>query len=204
MRHLWYGAWFVAVSSCLLLGPWWLSAEVSPDALSFPRGQYGQKSEATERLTQGDLKYLVLMGPCGFLGAAQRGPMHIAEAEKASGEKDRQAALGVWRQYAECERTRQFRPCFRLLSQGALRLWEEKGVKTDDQYYDVKGSEEIGFSDFKVLNVQRTGGQIIITTRATGGGERGTFEAQIEYVFVQENGEWKMDTIIEGNKKYLP
>lgn len=204
MRHLWHDAWFVAVSSYLILVPWSVSAEISPDALPFAGEQCRQRSEATERLTRGDLEYLALMGPCGFLDAGQRVPMHTAETEKASGEKDRQAALRVWRQYAECEKTRQFRPCFRLLSKGALRLWEDQGIKTDDQYYDVKGSEEIRFDDFKVLNVQRTRQQSIITTRATGGGERGTFDAQIEYVLVQENGEWKVDTIIEGNKKYLP
>lgn len=60
------------------------------------------------------------------------------------------------------------------------------------------------FSDFKVLNVAKSDGKIIITAWAKGGGERGPFEAQREYTLVLEDDKWKLQTIREGTVRYLP
>jgi hypothetical protein len=91
-----------------------------------------------------------------------------------------------------------------LLSRNTLRIWQEQGIKTVDEYDDSKGSGEVWFSDFKVLNVAKSDRRIIITAWAKGGGERGDFEAQREYILVLENDKWKVDTIREGTVRYLP
>lgn len=129
---------------------------------------------------------------------------HAAGGMRSSTEIGRSLALEVWQRYTQCEKTREFRPCFTLLSKDTLRIWEERGVKTADEYRDDKGSGEVWFTDFKVLNVGRSDGKIVITARARGGGERGAFEVQREYILVPENGDWKLEMIREGTVRYLP
>jgi hypothetical protein len=129
---------------------------------------------------------------------------HPADTMKASTDSSHGSALEVWEKYTQCEKTREFRPCFALLSRNTLRIWQEQGIKTVDEYDDSKGSGEVWFSDFKVLNVAKSDRRIIITAWAKGGGERGDFEAQREYILVLENDKWKVDTIREGTVRYLP
>jgi hypothetical protein len=203
MRRRSHHAQGVAVGLWLLLGSGCAFTEISPEPQDADE-RFRQPAPAVEPLKPEFPVSRALTGRTDLGDPPGSVRAQSTETATASDENDRRGALQVWQKYAQCEKTREFRPCFGFLSKGALRIWAAKGVKTDEHYRDDKGSEEIQFSDVKVLGVRRRGEKITITARARGGGERGPFEARREYILVRENGDWKIDLIMEGTVKYLP
>ena len=138
---------------------------------------------------------------------AQKFPSRIIErtGNGRTGDHDQASALTVWGRYAECLRDRDFKPCFSLLSRNTLEVWRQQySVKTSSEYADVKGSEEIRYTDLRVLEVKRKDTIIIITLRARGDGEGGKFVVDMEVFLVKENGKWRIDTVSKGGIEYLP
>ena len=60
----------------------------------------------------------------------------------------------AWTRYTECETSRNFRPCYTLLSAEMRRWWDDHGGPTPEGYYDVKGSEPVGYHDFSLVAVR--------------------------------------------------
>jgi hypothetical protein len=133
-------------------------------------------------------------------------PRIIERTENGTADaQNRENALKVWNQYVRCLKDRRFKPCFGLLSGNTLQIWRELyGVTTGAQYADVKGSEEVAYTDVQMTTIRRQGPRIIITARAQGVGEGGAFVSEKEFVLVNENGEWRIDEIKEGGIDYLP
>lgn len=150
---------------------------------------------------------IVLIGSCfGFAFQAHGDdPTSLKVNSEDINKQERDAIVKVWNQYAQCLKTQQFKPCFGLLSKSILSIWEkDHSVTTSEQYAKVKTSEEISFSQLKILNLKKKGGNIMVRGSVRGDGERGKFSTEMEFVFVKESGKWKLGGITEGVTEYLP
>ena len=126
-----------------------------------------------------------------------------AEARTDLEEQDR--AVKVWNRYAQCLKDRRFQPCFSLLSRNVLETWRRLyDVTTSAQYADVKGSEEVSYTALTISHIKRQGNQIVVSARTRGDGEGGKFAGQMEVLLVKEEGNWRIDRIVEEGTKYLP
>jgi hypothetical protein len=139
----------------------------------------------------------MVIGVLGILGGG------LASGEPLVSSLEREA-VAIWRMYAACERSGEFRQCYPLLSKRAQAVWARQGVTTAQGYKDVKGSEEIFYEELTVRAVRRHGSAVILSVDARGGGERGRFVARIEYRLISEDGGWKVDRIWEGGSVFLP
>src|SRR6266850_2422000 len=110
----------------------------------------------------------------------------------------------VWARYTACEISRDFRPCYVLLSAERRRWWNEHGGSTPEAYYDVKGSEEIAFRDFNLVTIRESLGATSVVADASTSGEADERRVRREYRFVKEPGGWKIVTIQEGGRDFAP
>jgi len=90
------------------------------------------------------------------------------------------------------------------LSVEARREWKDSGGATPDEYYDVKGSEPVGFRDFNLVTIRESGVTASIIADATTTGEAGKRRTRIEYVFVKEPNGWKIYRVREGGRDFAP
>ena len=119
--------------------------------------------------------------------------------------EDRDRAMKVWSRYVQCLKDRRFEACFGLLSRNVLETWRKQhGVTTSAKYAEVKGTEEITYTELRTIRVKRVGLHILIVARVRGSGERGAFVSETEFVLVKENGNWRIDRMSEGGVDYLP
>lgn len=136
--------------------------------------------------------------------AVLAGPPAHAQPRGPSAPGGRDAAVDAWRKYTQCQLSRQYAPCFDHISTDARRRWAEQGRKAAAQYAEAKGSEEIWFRRFQLIDVKIEGQNAILTVRVEGGGGHGEFGERVEYLLVREAGGWKIDAIRERQTLYLP
>lgn len=131
-------------------------------------------------------------------------PSHTEGQGRVDAGTERQVQK-VFRDYASCERSRDFKRCFTLLSSRLREHWaRQHNVTTERTYQSVKGGEEIQFATHRILKIERTGDRVTVTVRTTGDGEGGRFDVERHYLFVLQAGTWKIDGITEGSYEYLP
>ena len=120
-------------------------------------------------------------------------------------EGDREEMMKVWERYARCLKSREFKPCFNLLSSRVLEIWRrDHGADTSERYADVKGTEELSYTTLKIESLSRKGTSIVALVRTQGVGEGGKSIGQQKFVFVKEKGQWRLDLILENNIEFLP
>ena len=110
----------------------------------------------------------------------------------------------AWTRYTECETSRNFRPCYTLLSAEMRRWWDDHGGPTPEGYYDVKGSEPVGYHDFSLVAIRESGVTTSVFADATRTGEAGERRTRIEYVFVKEPDGWKISKVRQGGRDFVP
>ena len=129
------------------------------------------------------------------------GPNESADPASHNGRTELRQA---WTRYTTCRNSRDFRPCFGLLSVEARRDWKDSGGATPDEYYDVKGSEPVGYRDFNLVTIRKSDSTASVIAEATRTGEAGVRRTRIEYVFVKEPDGWKILKIREGGRDFAP
>lgn len=110
-----------------------------------------------------------------------------ALAAKQGEETDLDKAVLTLKRYIKCE-SGKTKECFSLLSRNTLSNWASQGVKTEDQYAEVKNSEESSFGEFKISKVKQLGEWITIKTKIKRRGEAVGI-ANIDFYLVKENGQ---------------
>lgn len=113
-------------------------------------------------------------------------------------------ARQVLEYYQTCERTRQFSPCWSLLSGRVQADWGRQGRGTVDEYAQAKGALEPRFSDFRVLQIRRSPARVVFVVEATGGSEKSPVWERVEYALLREGSQWKVDGRRVGPSETTP
>ncbi len=144
---------------------------------------------------------VVLALACAAVIAASPAP---ARAHSVPTQAEVSRAVQIWKRYTDCERSRQFEPCFALLSKNVRRAWADTGRATADEYAFIRGGEGIAFDELRLLRVRKSPGRVVLVVRARGRGPDGAFEQLWEYALLREGSEWKIDGKREGLHEALP
>ena len=140
-----------------------------------------------------------------FVAAALLPMSQAAASAPPFSKQEREEAVKVWTRYVQCLKSRQFRPCFDLLSSRVLETWRrDHNVDTNEGYAKIKGSEDIRYTDLQILRVTKQGSSISIVARTRGVGEGGNFEGEKTFSLVNDGGKWRLDRISEGTTEFLP
>jgi hypothetical protein len=111
----------------------------------------------------------------------------------------------VWDQYARCEETMKYRPCFGVLSDAARRGWSQQHRVTNaDEYEQQKLRNDYADLRLTLLRANRSGATVTLRVLASGLNEGRSFLTYQEYVLVREQGRWKIDHVQVQGKTVLP
>lgn len=171
-------------------------------------GCMGRASSSPEHTP---LSVAVILLLAGFMAVCLTMPLldHSAVGGEPRGGSDatpwsagRDQAVTVLKQYIECERG-DWKPCFALLSKDALQIWASQGVKTKEEYDEVRRSDESSFGELKVLQMEQVGRALVVKSKIKRFGVASD-TAYIHFYLVKEDGQWKIDRMKEGPLEYLP
>ena len=111
----------------------------------------------------------------------------------------------VWDQYARCEESMKYRPCFGLLSGAARRGWSQQHrVTNSDEYEQQKLRNDYAGLRLTLLRANWSDATVILRVLASGLNEGRSFLTYQEYVLVREQGRWKIDHVQVQGKTVLP
>ena len=113
-------------------------------------------------------------------------------------------ARQVLEDYAVCERTRRFAPCWTLLSKRVQAEWARQGRGTVADYSAARGAAEPAYSDVRVMQIRRSPSRVVFVVQATRGAEKDALPDRVEYAVLREGDRWKIDGRRVGQSETTP
>ena len=113
-------------------------------------------------------------------------------------------ARQVLEEYWTCERSRQFTPCWRLLSKRVQSEWARQGRGSVAEYAEARGAAEPRYADFRVLDIRRSPSRVVFVAEALRVGGADGRRDRIEYAVLREGEQWRIDGRRVGASETTP
>jgi hypothetical protein len=113
-------------------------------------------------------------------------------------------ARQVLEDYWTCERSRQFTPCWRLLSKRVQSEWARQGRGSVAEYAEARGAAEPRYADFRVLDIRRSPSRVVFVAEALRVGGADGRRDRIEYAVLREGEPWRIDGRRVGASETTP
>ncbi|HEY7869813.1 MAG TPA: hypothetical protein VIF59_11330 [Methylomirabilota bacterium] len=113
-------------------------------------------------------------------------------------------ARQVLEDYWTCERSRQFTPCWRLLSKRVQSEWARQGRGSVAEYAEARGAAEPRYVDFRVLDIRRSPSRVVFVAEALRVGGADGRRDRIEYAVLREGEQWRIDGRRVGPSETTP
>jgi hypothetical protein len=113
-------------------------------------------------------------------------------------------ARQVLEDYWTCERSRQFAPCWRLLSKRVQSEWARQGRGSVAEYAEARGAAEPRYVDFRVLDIRRSPSRVVFVAEALRVGGADGRRDRIEYAVLREGEQWRIDGRRVGPSETTP
>jgi hypothetical protein len=113
-------------------------------------------------------------------------------------------ARQVLEDYWTCERSRQFTPCWRLLSKRVQSEWARQGRGSVAEYAEARGAAEPRYADFRVLDIRRSPSRVVFVVEALRVGGADGRRDRIEYAVLREGEPWRIDGRRVGASETTP